>query len=258
MNVELNIETGVKNNKTYLEKGYCTQPFKIVNITEDKTKGDLKLMLMNASPGILDGDAYDIKIALSECSFLELQTQSYQRLFTMKNKATQHFEAHLAENATFIYMPHPLVPHELSNFTTKNKIYLNKDCTLLWSDILTCGRKLNGEIFKFTKLHSLTEIYFNNRLTIKENLFLEPNLINLNSIGQLENYSHQATLIYLKEDININAISESINAYLIKQIDIVFGISETPINGLIVRILGQKAEQLFDCLKMIKTDLLNL
>ena len=75
--------------------------------------------------------------------------------------------------------------------------------------------------------------------------------MNLNSIGQLEGYSHQASLIYLKEDININEVSESINSYLVKQNDIIFGISETPINGLIVRILGQKAEQLYDCLKMI-------
>ena len=251
MKVELNIKTGFKNNKTYLDRGYCTQAFKIANITEDKTKGDLQLMLMNSSPGILDGDEYNIKIALAEYSNLQLQTQSYQRLFNMKIGATQHFEAHLDNHSTFIYMPHPLVPHELSNFSTKNKIYLKKDCTLIWSDVLTCGRKLNGEVFKFSKLHSLTEIYFNNRLTIKENLFLEPHLMNLNSIGQLEGYSHQASLIYLKEDININEVSESINSYLVKQNDIIFGISETPINGLIVRILGQKAEQLYDCLKMI-------
>ncbi len=251
MNVELHIKTGFKNNKTYLETGYCTQPFKIANITEDKTKGDLQLMLMNASPGILDNDNYNIKIELSEYSSLELKTQSYQRLFTMHNGATQYFEAHLANYSTFIYMPHPLVPHELSNYSTKNRIYLQKYCTLLWSDILTCGRKLNGEAFKFTKLHSLTEIYFNNRLMIKENLFLEPNLINLNAIGQLENYSHQASLIYVNGTINVNDFSEKINVYLSKQHNIVFGISELQLNGLIVRVLGQKAEQLYDCLKMI-------
>ena len=88
MIVELNIKTGFKNNKTYLETGYCTQPFKIANITEDKSKGILQLMLMSSSPGILDGDDYNIKIELAEHSFLELQTQSYQRLFNIKKGAT--------------------------------------------------------------------------------------------------------------------------------------------------------------------------
>ncbi len=256
MIVELNIKTGFKNNKTYLETGYCTQPFKIANITEDKTKGILQLMLMSSSPGILDGDDYNIKIVLAEHSFLELQTQSYQRLFNMKKGAIQHFEAHLAENATFIYIPHPLVPHESAHFTTKNKIYLNKYCTLIWSDILTCGRKLNGEVFKFTKLHSVTEIYFNKRLIIKENLFLEPPLINLNAIGQLENYSHQANFIFLNEDININDVAKQLDIYLSQQKNIIYGISELQINGLIIRILGQKAEQLYDCLKIMASILL--
>jgi urease accessory protein len=251
MNVELHIKTGFKNNKTHLETGYCTQPFKIANITENKAKGDLQLMLMSASPGILDGDNYHLKIELVEHSFLQLQTQSYQRLFSMKQGAKQNFEAHLAQNSTFIYLPHPLVPHESSDFFTKNDLYLSDKSTLIWGEILTCGRKLNGEIFKFSKLHSLTNIYLNNRLIIKENLFFEPDKINLNAIGQLENHSHQASLIYLNDNADLKALNKKINDFLTQQKDIVFGISELQINGLIVRILGQKAEQLYDCLKLI-------
>ena len=256
LNIKLHIKTGFKNNQTYLETGYCTQPLKIANITEDKTKGDLQLMLMSSSPGILDGDNYEIKIELAEQSFLQLHTQSYQRLFTMKNGATQHFEAHLAPQSSLIYLPHPLVPHESAHFTTRNDIYLSPQCTLIWGEILTCGRKLNGEVFKFTKLHSLTNIYLNNRLMIKENLFLEPRTINLNALGQLEGYSHQASLIYLNEWVDIPELTKKINHFLSQQKDIVFGISEPPLNGLIIRILGQKAEQLFDCLKLIASDLI--
>lgn len=256
LNIKLHIKTGFKNNRTYLETGYCTQPFKIANITEDKTKGDLRLMLMSSSPGILDGDNYDIKIELLEQSFLQLHTQSYQRLFTMKNGATQHFEAHLAPQSSFIYVPHPLVPHESAHFTTRNNIYLSPQCTLIWGEVLTCGRKLNGEVFKFTKLHSLTNIYLNNRLMIKENLFLEPQTINLNALGQLEGYSHQASLIYLNELADISELNKKINHFLSQQKDIVFGISEPPVNGLIVRILGQKAEPLYDCLKVITSVLI--
>ena len=43
-------------------------------------------MLMSSSPGILDEDKYLMKIEVAEGCALKLHTQSYQRLFTMKNK----------------------------------------------------------------------------------------------------------------------------------------------------------------------------
>ncbi len=251
MTVDLHIKAGVKGSRTYLETGYCLPPFKIANITADKTEGPLELMLMSSSPGILDGDHYNLKIELAERACLHLQTQSYQRLFNMKTEATQCFEVRLADHSSFMYLPHPLVPHALSNFQAENKIYLGHKCTLIWSDVLTCGRKLNGEIFKFSRLHSLTEVYLNNRLVIKENLFAEPDKINLNALGQLEGYSHQASLIYVNEDAGIDALSKNIETVLSAEKDIAFGISEPSTNGLIIRLLGQKAEQLFDCLKTV-------
>lgn len=251
MNVELHIKTGVKNHKTYLETAYFTPPLKVANITENKAKGDLQLMLMSASPGILDGDNYHLKIELAADSILQLQTQSYQRLFTMRGSATQYFDAFLSKNTRFMYIPHPLVPHEASRFFSKNNVYLSDNCTLIWGEILTCGRKLNGEIFKFSVLHSLTNIYLNKRLVIKENLYLEPSTMDLNAMGQLEGFSHQASLIFINELADIKDLTQKINTFLTPQKDIVFGLSEPPVNGLIIRILGQKAEQLYDCLKMI-------
>ena len=67
----------------------------MANITEDKTGATLQLMLMSSSPGILDGDEYKIKIELEENCSLQLHTQSYQRLFNMKQRRiTAHGSAH--------------------------------------------------------------------------------------------------------------------------------------------------------------------
>ena len=117
--------------------------------------------------------------------------------------------------------------------------------------LLTCGRKLNGEVFRYSKYHAVTEIFLNNKLIIKENLMINPSRINLNAIGQLEGYTHQATLIYVNENFSINYLTEKITEYLSSQNEITFGITVAPVNGLIIRLLGQKAEQLHDCLKMI-------
>ena len=247
----LDIQTALRGDITFLEKAYCTQPFKIANITENKKDETLQLMLMNSSPGILDGDEYEMKIRLAkECS-LQLTTQSYQRLFAMKNGASQKMEVHLEQSAFFCFIPHPVVPHETSSFIAKNKIFISDDCSLIWGEVLTCGRKLNGEIFKFSKYHNVTEIFLNNKLVIKENLLINPSMINVNAIGQLEGFTHQATLIYVNENFSISELIKSISEFLSTHNEIAFGVTAAPINGLIIRLLGQKAEQLHNCLKMI-------
>lgn len=251
MTATLHIQTAWVNDTTYLKNCYCTTPFKVANITEDKKAPTLRLMLMSSSPGILNGDEYRIKIELEKNCSLQLHTQSYQRLFTMKNNAVQQMEVHLETGASFCFIPHPAVPHEQSNFVSKNKIFLSANCSLILGEILTCGRKLNGEVFLFSKFHTITEIFMHNKLVIKENLLLQPATIDVNAIGQLQGYTHQASLIYLDEKADIKKLTAIIGELLSAQKQISIGITAAPVNGLIVRLLGQKAEQLFDCLKLI-------
>jgi len=255
MIAKLHITTALRNGITYLKESYFTPPLKLANITEDKRANQLNLMLMSSSPGILDEDTYEIKVELAADCRLQLHTQSYQRLFTMKKGASQFMNVYLQTNSSFIYLPHPSVPHEDSIFTSCNKIYLQENCTLIWGEVLTCGRKLNGEVFKFAKYHSITEIFFQNKLIIKENLLMQPSTIDVHAIGQLEGFTHQATLIYLNEMADVKQLNQSISEFLALQEGIVFGISSLQKNGLVVRLLGQKGEQLYNLLKDISTKL---
>ena len=160
-------------------------------------------------------------------------------------------EIQFAAGASFCFIPHPAVPHEQSGFTARNKIFLSNNCNLIFGEILTCGRKLNGEVFLFSKYHTITEIFMHDKLIIKENLLMQPSLIDVNNIGQLQGYTHQASLIYLDEHADVKRIKATVMEILSTQKDISAGITSAPVNGLILRLLGQKAEQLFDCLKMI-------
>ncbi len=250
MIAELDIQTQVKLGKTILKKGYFSPPFKLANVTEDKLGKALLLMLMSSSPGILSGDNYQIKINIGEDSILHLQTQSYSRIFTMVGKAAQNMEVHVNKNASFYYLPHPVVPHENADFVASNKIYLSDNCTLVWGEILTCGRKLNGEIFKFRRLQNITSIYLNNKLIIKENLLIKPQEINLNAIGQLEGFTHQASLFVIQPNNNSDKI-KSITNKLESQKDIVFGMTTQAHNAILVRVLGNRAEQLHSLLKSL-------
>ena len=227
-----------------------------MNIGEDKNKEPLHLMLMNSSPGILDGDDYEIKIEVEKQCSLQLHTQAYQRLFNMKVGAAQQMNIYLQDGATFCYLPHPSVPHAHSTFTSFNNFYLGQNCKFIFGEILTCGRKLNGEIFSFTKYHSVSKIFINNKLVIKENLLMQPSLNNVQGMGQLEGYTHQASMIYLQEEVNIKDIQQRLIEIMLIEKNIVAGITAASVNGLIIRLLGNGAEPLYDLIKKIN-ELLN-
>ena len=97
MRSHLHIIAGYKSGKTYLRNTYCEQPFKLANITEDTSANLLKLMLMSSSPGILDNDHLVIDINIETHAKMQLTTQGYQRIFTMKGSATQNLNLHVQD-----------------------------------------------------------------------------------------------------------------------------------------------------------------
>lgn len=251
MNTTLHIETGVRAGRTFLKNAYSTPPLKVADVTEDKNAATLRLMLMSSSPGVLDGDCYEINIEVAAGASLHLETQSYQRLFQMAKGAVQHLEVHLQPGASFCYLPHPVVPHQHSIFSAHNKVFLASGCTLLWGDVLTPGRQLHGEQFTFSTYHSVTEIFQNTKLVVKENMLLQPGITSVAGIGRLEGYTHQATLFYLQERACMKQMRETAVAWLASQPAQLFGISTLPVNGLVVRLLGRSSEPLFYCLKKL-------
>jgi urease accessory protein len=248
-NIHITVES--KESISFLKDVYFNSPFKVADIREDKKDKTLQLMLMSSSPGILDGDLYNIDIDLKGSSSLQLNTQSYLRIYSMSNSASQNFAVRMSSNCTFHYLPHPTVPHKNSNFTTSNKIHLSDDCLLIWGDILTCGRKLNEEEFQFTKFQSITELYMHERLIFKDNFLIEPSLCNYNGIGQMEGFTHQANYIYINDrDLSWKGseyqrqMGMKVLEYLSSQDSIIYGLTALQYCGLSLRILGYKAEQL--------------
>jgi len=255
MKATVHIRAAVRNGATRLVESYATPPFKVADITEDRGALLLHLMLMSSSPGILDGDAYAMRIDLEERSQLHLHTQAYQRLFQMTGGARQSMEIHLQEGAALCYVPHPTVPHRSSVYTGINRIYLAEDCRLIWGEVLTCGRKLNGEIFAFSKYHSMTEIFKDGHLLLRENIFLQPSTMQLRGIGQMEGYTHQASLLVIGRDWTGTSVEDRIREYTHGHKDILVGLSAGPAGSRVLRLLGHQAGQLHGILQAIAVHL---
>ena len=84
----LYIDISLREHRSILKSVYATTPYKLADITENKKGGALELMIMSNSPGILDGDEHELRVNLQAGTFVNLHTQSYQRLFNMKQSAS--------------------------------------------------------------------------------------------------------------------------------------------------------------------------
>ena len=208
-------------------------------------------MLTSSSPGILDNDKYRITINVEENAKIILTTQGYQRLFTMNNCADQSMDLYVQNNASFYFLPHPNVPHKGSSFSAVNNIYLKDKHDLLWSEIITCGRKLSGEAFSFTKFQNIINIYIHSKLVVKEIILVEPFINDVCELGQQEGYSHQSTLLFINDAADMSRIARKCRNSLAAVDGITFGISQLPVNGIIFRALANKAEKLMDCNNML-------
>lgn len=254
MNSHVDLQIARRDGRSYLAGNYFTPPFKIANITEDRQDPFLHLMLMCSSPGVLDGDTQTMQITLEPASWLWLHTQSYQRLFQMTTGASQTIEVRLGKDAGFCWLPHPCVPHADAIFTGNNRVFLADGASLVWGEVFTCGRKLNGEAFAFSSYHVRTEIYVNNRLALLDNVCLQPGNIPVHALGQMEGYTHQASLLFIKAGNRVaKETYEGIAAFLSGCEDILYGITHGPADSLVIRLLGNAAEKLYDHLRTIQT-----
>jgi urease accessory protein len=249
---ELQITAGERNGITYLQRSYFTRPFKVADIS-GKGSAVLHLVMMTASPGILDGDSYEVVLEVVPGANVHLYTQSYQRIFNMQRGAKQQVLVKMGAGSSLCYLPHPSVPHEQSVFEGYNKIEIEKDCRLIWGEIITCGRKLSGEVFKCRLFQSITEVYRDERLLFKDVTVLQPEQIPADVTGQWEGYTHQAALLWHEEERDMMAMSDLINDLLSEEKGITAGVSQTASGALLVRILGQGGEQLYSLFKKIAT-----
>ena len=253
MDSALTIRVEQRDGRSFLKDAYVTQPFRIVPVGQYKRDNAAYLMIMSSSPGLLDNDFHDIQVNLAAHTSLQLQTQAYQRLYHMKNGAAQHTTVRMEEGSAFSYVPHPVVPQDEARFASVNRIYMQDNCRVIWSDIVTCGRKMSGEEFAYNRFQTRTEVFVHDRLVVKDNVLLAPQRMPVAGMGMFEGYTHQGSLLYY--NASGNSASDWLQVFYEKYAEtegILFGISALQGDGFMVRVLGMGAEQLYRIFKEIE------
>lgn len=255
MNSKLSLSTKLSSNgKTQLAEYFATPPFKVMTLPNYSVhwENGLNAMQMSSSPGLLAGDLLEIDISLAKSTALSLNTQAFTRVQAMNEgeSAMQTTQISLAENSRLFYLPHPLALHKDSVFKQQTQIEMGEQAELIYGEIVAIGRVLNDERFAFRQFSSHLKIYAlqnggKKRPLVSDCIQWLPSKMNLTALSQMENYSHQGALTYLnlaKSNAEIKQQVQALQQQFADEKDLLLGISLLNESGLMVRVLGHRAE----------------
>ena len=248
------------SGNTQLDDYFVSPPFKLMTLPDYSTnkaeawqKG-LNAMQMSSSPGLLGGDRLDIQISLRKSTALTLTTQAFTRVQAMNDGefAEQITQIQLAEDSRLFYLPHPLVLHKDSALKQKTTIEMAENSELIYGEIVAIGRVLNDERFAFRQFSSHLKIYALQKNGEKRPLVSDciqwlPSKMTLTALSQMEDYSHQGSLTYLnlsKSALEIKAMLKQLQETFTSSENLLIGLSQLNEGGLMVRVLGHRAEQI--------------
>ncbi len=254
MEARIKLTIAQREGRSYPLSLYVTPPFRVVSVGQLRHDGGAYLMQMSTSPGILNGDDYQIDITLQPNTRLQMLSQSYLRIFDMDGSATQHIYIGVGDGAYFSQVSHPIVPHRNSSFSSSTEVTLGAESTFLQSEIITCGRKFHGEEFEFRDFSNSIEVRADGVLRVKDRVWLNPKTTPLRTCGLLEGFTHQGTLVFQTtcDGSNIEQCIEHIYTLLTQVDNIDFGVSQSHYSGFVVRVLGVSGETLYNSFLQIQ------
>ncbi|PVH26606.1 urease accessory protein UreD [Sphingobacterium corticibacter] len=250
MESRININVERENQFSVLKESFHNAPYKLTHYGAPRAQPHLEMIIMSASPGIMDGDRLTINVNVKREAHMKLYTQSFNKLHPMKNGAFQDTIINLNENSVLHYIPHPVTPFKDSIFKAENSIHMDASSTLIWGDILGAGRIYMNEAFLFNKVHMRTSLYRNKQLIFTDNQCLKTADQPVRDMLFFEGYTHQATFIYSSPfATGMKAEMDEILAGEYE--DISFGFTDAGENTILLRALGNDGELLYSFLSML-------
>lgn len=237
------------SGKTILGKLYSESPLHAQKTLHYDDSDLAYLYIVSTSGGILQGDRYRIDINMREDTQAHITTQGATRVYSMNsNNATQMINITVGKNAYLEFIPDQIIPYQNSRFYQKLSLNVHDDSTMIYSEIITPGRVAMGESFAYDVC------YLKTKATNQHNDYrfiditnIEPKKQKLSSFGILDKYQMVGTVYILTQEKHIMELYEKIDSILSADCNVFGGITIMKDDtGLLVRILGNKTEQIKD------------
>lgn len=248
---KLYLSSRLQGDKAVLDKVYFSAPFKVMEPFY-REPDDMEVILLSASPGIMEGDFQEQHIHVGKGTKLKLSSQSFEKIHKMKNGcATRRIRICQEKNSLIYYAPQPAIPFKESAFENVIDVELEDTTSrFILQEILSCGRSACGERFDYRYYHSMVQVRRGGRLIYRDNTRYDPHTLYMEETGMYEGYSHLASLLLCGFALG-NEWVEKVRDILKMAEQAEGGVSVLASGDVVVRILGNQAQQLQELCKLV-------
>ncbi|CAG7616292.1 Urease accessory protein UreH [Paenibacillus solanacearum] len=214
----------------------------------------LGVYVMDASPGMMAGDVYDQQWRFGEGTDVFITNQSYTKVHPARKRegdpavpTRQRQTLHLASGAYVEYMPEPLMLYREAYYVSETDIRMERDSTLIFSEIVCPGRTHRGEQFQYELYRSRLSVRYDDELIFSAKQQTEPGRHAPAVAGRWDGYTHLGAL-YLFSTAADAALAEKLRERLEREFpsdgSLYYGISLTYKHGLAVSVLGHRVYEI--------------
>lgn len=249
----LQFNTIRKDGKTVIGGAYFTAPIKIMK-PFDMGNGYIKVMILSASAGMLEGDSQEMQLTIGDGTGVELVSQSFEKIHRMGDGfARRNCTIRVGRDAYMGFLPQPVIPFAGSAFENRIEVFLEDDTSVfVLNEILSCGRYASGELFQYRFYRSLTSVYRNERLIYRDNVCFEPDHMQMDGMGMYEGYTHLASVVLFNFRMNDSLIAK-LRTLVHATPGVAGGISRLQSGDCAIKVLGMGAQKLQELCSRIVT-----
>lgn len=187
---ELKLAFAQRNGDTVLAESFFRVPLQVMKPRYD-VSGCACVYLLSPTGGVVQGDDYQIEIALAANTHAILTTQAATKVYAMSTQgAAQSMRVQIGKGAFFEYLPDPTILFRDTNFSQGIALSLEPGAKVVLQEIVMPGRLARGELMAFTRYQSRIEASDSDGLLLYDACCLQPNhQPYLTKMGVLEGYT---------------------------------------------------------------------
>lgn len=252
-----------RGSETVSETVYGTGQSKISSKIVLDDEGIPCHFLISMGGGFVEGENYHGRIHLKENARGIVSSQAPTYVYKCENHCltTQLTEIELDEGAILECLLDEVIPYKNAQFSQETIIKMKKNGTLFYSEGLTSGWSPDERPFQYRSLRMRTKVEMDGELVYLDQLYINPEELDMTQLGVLEGYSNFSSLLVLDQSIDQKFIEDLREVVEDRHPTVLFGISRLAVNGFILRVLGNTSPELHqviqDCVDFSRGRIMN-
>lgn len=171
----LSLALEVRGGRTAVADQYWRLPLQVMPPSYQDEDDEAYIYLLNPTGGIVQGDRLQTSIALAPGARALISTQSATKVYRMEDAYAEELtRLILRGDAVLEVLPDQTIPFAGARFFRSTRVDLDRDSTLILTDLLAAGRVARGERFGFEQLFVEVEVWRDGVLRLVDRLDIAP------------------------------------------------------------------------------------